>query len=50
MSVFLDILRGGRLSEKEFFRFTEEIDTIVLALPIGSAYQLVKNPPTMWET
>ena len=25
----------GRLSEKELFRFTEEIDTVVLALPVG---------------
>lgn len=40
----------GRLSKKEFFRFTEEIDIVVLALPVGSAYQLVKNPPAMWET
>ena len=25
----------GRLSEKDLFRFTEEIDTVVLALPVG---------------
>lgn len=37
VSDFHDILKG-RLLRKEFCRFTEEIDIIVLALPSYSAY------------
>lgn len=39
VSVFHDILKG-RLLRKEFFRFTEEVRIIVLALPSYSAYAI----------